>query len=901
MNWRRFFRRGETDAEERQELESYLEITTEEYVAQGMDPAEARQAAMRKLGNTTRIREEIYTMNTVQMFDTAWRHTRFTLRSLRQNPTFAIAAILTLAIGIGANTAVFSVVNSILLKPLPYPDADRLIDLHQEAPGAGALVSGGSGINLSRSMYFTYARQNRSFEAMGVWQAGMDSVTGLGEPEQVRLISVSEGTLEALKIRTEVGRLFSSSDQVPGAALTVVLSYGYWQKRFGGDAAAVGRKVFIGGKPHEIIGVAPANFRMVDAPAELILPMQLDPLRQQLAGFNLRAIARLKPGVTIGQANADVARLVPIWMLSWPDFVGGALGDPRSTKVFGDWRITPAFRPLKATVVGNIGSVLWVVMGTLGIVMLIACANVANLLLVRVEARQQELAVRAALGAGWARIVSELLLESALLAIAGAALGIEIAYGGLRLLTRIGPANLPRLNEISLDGRALLFAVVLSALAAILFGLIPALKYAGPKIPLTLRGGRGAGVSRERHRARNLLVVTQVALALVLLIGSGLMIRTFQELRRVDPGFTRPEQVETLRILIPPVLVPEAERVGRLENEIADKLAAIPGVTSVGFASSIPMDQSHLNWDGILKEGQSYAAGDRPAMRTYINVSPGFFRSLGTRVAAGRDFTWNDLYKLRPVVMVSENLAKELWGSAAGAIGRRVRPIDISPWFEVIGVVQDVRSVSAQEAAPTTVYWPTLGPTEFPQWPVDATRAVAYSIRSSSAGTPAFLEQVRQAVWSANASLPVAEMQTLDDIVGHSMARTSFTLVMLAIAGGMALILGVIGIYGVIAYTVAQRRREVGIRMALGAEAGDVQRMFVGQGLSLCAFGVVAGMVGAAGLSRLMSSLLFGVAPFDPVTFVATPALLFVAAAAACYIPARRAAAVDPAETLRSE
>jgi predicted permease len=849
MNWSRFLRRDEADAEQRQELESYLEITTEEYVAQGMTPDAARQAAQRKLGNATRIREEVYTMNTLVLFDTLLRHTRFTLRSLRQNPTFAVAAILTLAIGIGANTAVFSVVNSVLLKPLPYPDADQLVDLHQEAPGAGALVTGGNGLPLSKSMYFTYAEQNQSFQAMGVWTSVVGTVTGVGEPEQVRLMAVSDGTLEALQVKPEVGRLFSAADQVPGATETALLSYGYWQRRLGADPAVSGRKLLIGGRPHEIIGVMPSNFRIADTATDFIIPLQLDPKRQELSGFSLRGIARLKPGITIAQANADLARLIPIWMRSWPGIIGGASGDPRALKIFGDWRITPALRPLQAAVVGNIGSVLWVVMGTLGMVMVIACANVANLMLVRVEGRQQELAIRAALGAGSARIAGELLLESALLAITGAALGVGVAYGGLRLLARIGPANLPRLNEISLDARALLFAFLLSGLSAVLFG-FPALKYAGSKISLTLRGaGRGAILRRERHRARNLLVVTQVALALVLLISSGLMIRTFQELRRVDPGFTQADQVETLRVFISPVLVPESERVARLENEIADKLAAIPVVTSVGFASALPMDQSPSNWDGILKEGQSYGAGDRPAMRTYIDVSPGFFRAQGSRLAAGVDFTWSDLYNLHPVVMVSENLAKELWGSAANAIGKRVRPIDISPWFEVIGVVQDVRSVSAQEPAPATVYWPTLGPSRFPQVPIDATRTVAYSIRSRRAGMPAFLEQVRKAVWSVNPSLPVAEMQTLQEIADRSMARTSFTLVMLAISGGMALLLGVIGIYGVIAYTVAQRRREVGIRMALGAQAGAVQRMFVRHGLLLCAFGVAVGLVSAASLS----------------------------------------------------
>lgn len=905
MNWRRFFRRDEADAEQRQELESYLEITAEEYVARGMEPQLAREAAIRKLGNTTRIREEVYTMNTLEMFDTVLRRTRFTLRSLRQHPTFAAIAVLTLAVGIGANTAVFSVVNSVLLKPLAYPDSEQLVDLHQEAPGAGSLVTAGSGLRLSKSMYFTYAEQNRSFEAMGVWSADVGTVTGLGgAPERIRILAVSDGTLEALQVKPILGRALSPADQVPGAPEAALLSYGYWQSRFGADPAVSGRKILVDGRPREIIGVMPANFRIADLGAELIVPLQWDPKRQMLAGFAFPGIARLKPGATIGQANADLARLIPVWLRSWPSIIDGASGEPQAEKVYRDWRITPALRPLKTTVTGNIGGVLWVVMGTLGMVMLIACANVANLLLVRVEGRQQELAVRAALGACSARIAGELLLESALLAAGGAALGVGMAYAGLRLLVRIGPANLPRLSEISLDARAFLFALAVSMLSAILFGLIPALKYAGPKISLTLRGGgRGASISRERHRARNLLVVMQIALALVLLISSGLMIRTFQELRHVDPGFAHAEEIETLRIFIPPAVVPESARLGRVENDIADKLAAIPGVTSVGFASALPMDQTPPNWDGILKEGQSYAAGYRPAMRTYINVSPGFFRTEGTRLVAGRDFSWNDMYKLRPVVMVSENLAKELWGSAASAIAKRVRPIDLSPWFEVIGVVEDVRSVSVQEPAPATVYWLTTGLNPYPQALAVpfSTRAVAYSIRNSRAGAPAFLEQVRKAVWSVNANLPVAEMQTLQEIARRSMARTSFTLIMLAIAGGMALLLGVIGIYGVIAYTVAQRRREVGIRMALGAQAAAVRRMFVTQGLSLCAFGVVAGLISAAGLSQLMTSLLFGVAPIDPITYILTAAVLVLAVVVACYVPARRAAGVDPAETLRSE
>jgi predicted permease len=897
MGLRRFFRRAKWDRERTAEIESYIQIETDDNLARGMTEADARAAARRKFGNPTSVREEIYHMNTVSTLDSAARDIRYGLRMLRHNPMFTVVALITLALGIGANTAVFSVVNSVLIKPLAYPRADELVAVWQKAPGAAGLANISGDLRLSASMFTTYSEQNRTLQAMGVWTATTATVTGLAEPEQVRAVLVSEGALEALGVPPVAGRWLAKADQKPGAAATIMLGYGYWQRRFGGENSVIGRKILVDSKLREVIGVMPQTFRVVNEDADLIVPLAFDRAELILPGFGFQGVARLKPGVTIAQADADLARLVPVWMNSWPAPPG------LNPHVWEAWRITPALRPLKQDVVGGVGGVLWVLMGTIGIVMLIACANVANLLLVRADARQQELAVRAALGAGWGQIVRALLLESMLLGCIGGALGVGLAYAGLRWLVSIGPGRLPRLNEIAVDTRALAFAVAISLVSGVLFGLAPALKYAGPRIAQALRGGgRTSSHGRERHRARNVLVVAQVALALVLLISSGLMIRTFQALRSVEPGFTRPEQVQVVRISIPPSLIPEPERTARMQNQIADKLSAIPGVSSVAFASEVPMDGIETDWDAIQVEGRGDVNAQVPPMRVFHSISPGLFATMGTRMVAGRDYTWTDLYGRRPVAILSENLARELWGSAAAAVGKRISAsVPNSPWREVIGVVQDVRENGLQEPAPAAVYWPSFGENIYRAGRLIVARDVTIAIRSSRAASESFLGDVHRAVWSVNASLPLASVQTMRDVYDQSMARTSFTLVMLGIAGGMALVLGIVGIYGVMSYAVSQRRREIGIRLALGAQQPALRRMFVRHGLRLSAVGVAVGLCASAGLMRLMKSLLFGISPLDPVTYAAVPMVLAAAAMIASYLPARRAASVDPVEALRAE
>jgi predicted permease len=903
-----FLRRTKRDREWREDLEIHLQLATEDFIAQGMSPDEARAAALRQTGNPTARLEEIYHMNTIGWMDVLWTDIRHAFRFLHTHSSFTAVAILSLAIGIGANTAVFSVINSVLLKPLAYPHAEELVALSHVAPGAGGIVSSSGQLYLSPSMYFTYSEQNRSFQTMGVWTARQVTVTGIAEPEQVFANFVSEGLLQALAVQPEIGRLLLAADQVPDAAdavcngfcgYHVLLNYGYWQRRFGGDRSVIGRKIFVDGRPREVVGVMPAGFRIADGPVDLILPLQFDRSRAILAGFYLKGLARLKPGISIEQANADIGHLIPVWMRSWPSVLSGTPNDLLAEKVYTSWRIAPNLQPLRETVTGNIGSMLWVIMGTLGIVMLIVCANVANLLLVRADARREEFAMRAALGADWGRIMHQFLVESVVLTTIGAAAGLCAAYGALRLLVRIGPSSLPRLAEIRIDLYALLFAGAVSLLSGFVFGLIPALRYAAPRIAMSLRGaGRTMSQSRERHWARNTLVVVQVALALVLLISSGLMIRTFAALRSVQPGFTAAD-LQTFRIAIPWVVVERDEQVARLENAIADRLAAIPGVTAAGCAGALPMDGGPPAWDGILTEGQSYAAGFRPAMRLFPRVSPGLLSSLGTHIITGRDFSWTDVYESRNYVLVSQNLAQELWGSSMGALGKRVRATDSAPWREVIGVVEDVHYNGIDQPAQTAVYWPINGNPYGPA--AQATRFVAFTVRTNRAGTESLLSEVHQAVWSVNSALPVADTATMQEIMDRSMARTSFTLVMLAFAGGMALILGLIGVYGVVAYAVSQRTREIGIRLALGALPQEVRNMFVRRGLALCLSGTVIGLWAAMGLTRLMKAVLFGVAPLDTMTFATAPIALLAATAAACYLPARRASSIDPVEAIRTE
>jgi predicted permease len=533
----------------------------------------------------------------------------------------------------------------------------------------------------------------------------------------------------------------------------------------------------------------------------------------------------------------------------------------------------------------------------------IAFSNLANLLLVRAEGRGQELAVRTALGAGWGRMARALLAESVTLGVLGGLVGLGLAYGGLRVLLTLAPANLPRLNEISIDVAVLGFAGAASIASGLLFGLIPIARIVRSKSSLSLAesfrgGGRSATAGRSQHRSQNALVVVQVALALVLLVGSGLMIRTFQNLRNVQPGFTDPATIQSVRISLSAVDVPEPERVTRGQRDILDRLAAIPGVTSAAFVDALPMEPFRVNAI-VAAEGQQYGPKGIPPTRTIRIVSPGALETLGIPLLVGRDFTWEELYDQRNVAMVSESFARGEWSTVDGAVGRRVLVGTSQTWQEVIAVVADVHDDGAGRPAPHIVYWPARLQ-DFVAGPL-LPRSVNFVMRSGRTGTEAFIGDIRQAVAEVRPGLPVFQIQTLRDVYDESMAPTSFSLILLGIAGGMALLLGIVGIYGVLAYAVVQRQREVGIRLALGARPGTVKGMFVYRGMILSVAGIAIGVVVAAGITRWMSSLLFGVTPVDAGTFAAAAGVLVLAALAASYVPARRAAAVDPVRTLTAQ
>jgi predicted permease len=803
---------------------------------------------------------------------------------------FTVITLITLAAGIGANTVVFSVLEGVLLKPLPYPHSEDLVGVWHTALGINLPE-----VNMSPSNYFIYREQGRTFQDIGLYAGDSVSVTGIGEPEQVPALNVSDGTLAILGVQPALGRSFRREDDLPGAPQTVLLTYGYWRGKFGGNAAAVGQTLVVDGKARQIIGVLPKGFHFLDQmdPA-LIAPFQFDRNKAHLGNFSYEGLARLKPGATLQQANADVARMLPIVMSSFPAPPGFSI------KLFEDAKIGPNVRPLKQDVVGDVGKVLWVLMGSIGMVLLIACANVANLLLVRMEGRRQELALRSALGASWGRIAGELLLESVILGLFGSVLGLGLAYGALRVLVAIAPAGLPRISEVGINGPVLLFTLLVSLLASLLFGCVPILKYAGARLTTGIReGARGLSQSKQQHRARNTLVVVQVALALVLLICSGLMIRTFRALTKVNPGFVAPAGLQTFRISIPETHVKKAESVVRMEEEILHKLEAIPGVSSVSIGTKLPMDGDGWH-DPILLEGRTYAEGEFPPLRLFKFVSPGFLKTLGTPLVAGRELTWTDTYNKIPVAMISENLAREYWSEPAKSLGKRIQVSTKDDWREIIGVVGDVHDDGVNKKPPACVYWPLLQ-ARFESEDISVRRGVAFVIRTPRAGSEAFLKSARETVWSVDANLPLASVHTFDYFYRRSMARTSFTLIMLGVAGSMALLLGVVGIYGVIAYSVSQRTREIGIRMALGAQQPTVTGMFVRHGLLLTGIGVACGLITAVLLMRLMSTLLFNVNPVDPVTYGTVSLGLAATAWLASYLPSRRAATVDPVEALRAE
>jgi len=861
----------------REELDFHLEMDR-------MLGHEKREARLR-LGNPTRIQEEVREMRSIPVLETLWRDVRFSVRSILGSPTLAATVVGTLAIGIGATTVIFSVVNGVLLKPLPYPQPDELVSLAHKMPNG---ISGSASF-----LYFTYAEHNRTFQSSGLWASGAGTITGRGDPEQVPRIGVTPEVLALLGVAPARGRLFTAADGQPGSPLRTVLTYGYWQRRFGGDDSVVGQSLIIDNQPFEIIGIMPRDFRFLDVQVDLFQPVQLDRSRVVQGNFAFNGIGRLKPGISLDQASADMARMIPIAIDSFPT-------PPGITKEqVHQQGMAPNPKSLKDAVLGNVGDTLWILMGTIGVVLLIACANVMNLFLVRTEGRQRELALRSALGASRLRIASGLLTEAVILGIAGGVLGFATAYAGLRLVVQNAPANLPRTAEIDMNGTVLAFASLLTVGACLFFGLAPALRHAAPGLRSTLHaGGRTMSPSREGRRTRAGLVILQVGLALILLIASGLMLRTYQALIHVDPGFRHPESLQLAHLSFARGPAFDVTRAAQNLRQIVDAAEAIPGVTSAAFVSSAPLENGSptttLFMEGFGTEGQL------PAARLAKFISPQYFRTLGMPLLAGRDLEWVDHFDARAVTIVSESLAKEAWGAPQTALGKHVRTNPADPWREIVGVVGDAREVGMNQPVTPAVYFPFLVKSFWSNPSVFWSQG-SLIVRTSSAGTEGLVQDMQRAVNSVDGRIPLSTPSTVGELYRRSMERTSFTLVMLSVAGLMALLLGIVGLYGTIAYTVAQRKREIGIRVALGGSLQSVRGMFVRQALVLVSIGTAIGLMAAFALTRLMDSLLFGVKAVDPATFLLMPALLAGIAILASYLPARRAVRVDAMEALREE
>ena len=793
---------------------------------------------------------------------------RQTVRGMRSARGFTAVTVLTLALGIGASTAMFSVVYGVLLKPLPFEAPDRLVSIMH----FGAIESFPV-MNHGPATYFAALDHQRVFEGVGVWETNQRTITGHGEPENVDALTVTHTTLPLLRVRPALGRLFVEEDDVPGAPQRLILTHGYWQSRFGGATDVIGRAVQVNGTPAEIIGVLPASFRFLRERPMVLLPQQLDRADGFHIEFDFQVLGRLKAGVTIAEANADMA--------SWLE---------RLPPVFDRLQLRPYVRPLVKDAVGDAGNVLWVLLAAVGIVMLVACANVANLFLVRAESRRAEFAMRSALGASRGRLTRLMMSESVLLSLASGVVSVAFAYFAIRLLRRIAPVELPRIEEIAIAGPVLLFTICLALLSGVLFALAAVMKFGGGTAGTLHEAGRRSSDSRARHRTRNALVVAQIALSLILLILSGLMVRTFAALGDVAPGFTRAEEVQTFRIAVPTALVPDREPFTRLIQTITERLARVPGVVSVGFASAITMEGED-NGNPVYVEEFPV---ERPPLRRYRTIGPGYFETMGNRLVAGRSITWDDIRQQRPVVVISRTLAEAYWEDPQLAIGKRMRSSTADEWHEIVGVGGEERDDGIAQPATPLIYWPLADESY-------DVRSIAFAVRSSRVGSPTFMRELQQAVWSVDSNLPLAAVQTLEQIHARSMARTSFAMVMIGIAAALGMLLGAIGIYGVIAYIAAQRTHEVGIRMALGARMGDVRRMFLRHGLRLTAIGIVFGIATALALTGVMARLLYGVAPTDPVTYLAVSVVLAAVAALATYIPARRASLVDPLIAMRAD
>ncbi len=823
---------------------------------------------------------------------TLWQDFRFSFRMLWKNPTVSVVAIITLALGIGANTAIFSVVNSVLLRPLPYPEPNRLATIYGNFSSQNL-----SRIPTSVPEFMDYREQAKSFEHLAAYasfNANLDATDGV-EAERIEGLIATHELFDTLGIRPQMGRAFTPEEDTPGRDNVVVLGYGLWQRRFGGNANAVGQSVMINGQKMAIIGVMPRGFNFPQE-AELWVPFGFTPqqLEQTQRGSRyLNVIGRFKPGVSLSQAQAGMDAVAKNFEQQYAKNYGTQQG--------GGWAISVV--PLLDVYVGDIRPALFVLLGAVGFVLLIACANVTNLLLARSTARQKEIAIRTALGAGRRRMVQQLLTESVLLALIGGVAGLLIAVWGIDLLTKLTPANLSRMGEVRIDGRVLGFTFVVSLLTGVVFGLAPALQASQVNPNETLKEGRrsGAGASGKRQRLRSALIVAEVALALVLLIGAGLMIKSFGRLLSVDPGFDA-NNVLTMRVPLPALPgTPYAEAPQRAAfyRQTLSRVAALPGVESASAISLLPLAATSSSGT-TTAENSAVGPNDISVEADWRWVTPDYFKTLGLTLVKGRFLAESDTAETERVAVVDESFARRFYPNE-DVIGKRVKRGGFSsqnPWMTVVGVVRHVKNRRLDTDTHVQIYFPYYQETVAASMPA----SMSLVVKAKPGTDPASLSaSVRRAVQETDKNQPVFNIRTMRQIVDESVAQQRLLMLLLGVFALLAVVLAVVGLYGVMSYVVQMRTHEIGLRMALGAQRRDVLRMVIGQGMILTIVGIAIGLIAAFALTRVMVSLLYGVSATDPVTFVLVPALLAFVALAANYIPARRATKVDPMTALRYE
>ncbi|HTS25294.1 MAG TPA: ABC transporter permease [Bryobacteraceae bacterium] len=883
MGFRRFFHRTRADADHVREFQSFLEIETDENLARGMSPQAARRAAHLKFGNPTAFREEVYEMNSIQFIEALSRDVRYALRALKAAPTFTAVSLLTLALGIGATTAIFTVIDHVILQPLPYPAAGRLVTAWETNPTSHLPGKPPGSVGFSPGNYLDLRDQNRSFAQIGAFYTASYNLEGGAAPVRATAGLISAALFRALGVRPAIGRPFTQSDDTAAAERVAIISHSLWRERFSGSAGAIGSAIRLDGQSHTIVGVMPPGFRLFEQDVDVWLPLERKTSPQNLHwrwSYYLTVVARLKDGVSIDQARQDVDRVVQGIRRQYP----GDLGQGGLVVPLLDQTIASARKPL------------WILFGAVAFVLLIACANVAHLSLGRAITRRREMVLRQALGAGRGRLVRQLFTESLMLALGGAAAGVLLAQWGVRALLKLASNEIPRAAEVHLDGWVLGFAALAAVTSAVVFGLLPAL--AGSKADLQQglqengRSGSGGPGARAGRRA---LVVSEIALALVLMIGAGLMIGSFRRVSAVDPGFA-PHGLVTMRVSLSPNQYGSPDKQNDFYQRLIARLRAVPGLRSVSAVDGLPFTNGGFD-NSFSIDGRPDPPPGQPLRADIRRIDPGYFAAMGISLLEGRTFSEADRIDAPPVAIISQSMAREYWPQER-VLGKRLT-IHFGPpegiGAEIVGVAADVHG--ALDAAPVDDIY-----LHYPQGRyVGQMDLVLRPEPHSHMELSTLSSVVRAAVASIDPDQPVYRVHAMDDLLSVSLATRRFEMLLLAVFAALAGCLAAVGLYGVLAYSVQARTREIGIRTALGASHAQVSGMILREALQLAFTGVAGGVLGALALTRLLSNLLYGVRPTDAFTFASVALLLLAVAISAGYLPARKAARINPVIALRHE